>query len=88
MQFAGIVRTDEVVAGFGVNDHEAVDRSPATLKVTGLLNPSIGSTMMVFRRWCRWGNSSRKFSRIDSYVQECLALFGQQEAPAVRTRME
>lgn len=32
----------------------------------------------VLRGWCsyfRWGNSSRHFSRIDSYVQERLALF-------------
>src|SRR5205085_5039380 len=38
----------------------------------------VGELNLVLRGWCnyfRWGNSSRHFSRIDSYVQERLALF-------------
>jgi RNA-directed DNA polymerase len=38
----------------------------------------VGELNAVLRGWCsyfRWGNSSRQFSRIDSYVQERLALF-------------
>jgi group II intron reverse transcriptase/maturase len=38
----------------------------------------VGELNAVLRGWCsyfRWGNSSRHFSRIDSYVQERLALF-------------
>jgi RNA-directed DNA polymerase len=38
----------------------------------------VGELSLVLRGWCsyfRWGNSSRQFSRIDSYVQERLALF-------------
>ena len=41
------------------------------IEVVGRLNP-------VIRGWgnyFRWGNSSRKFVQVDSYVQERLALF-------------
>ena len=42
------------------------------------INVLVGELNLVLRGWCnyfRWGNSSRHFSRIDSYVQERLALF-------------
>jgi RNA-directed DNA polymerase len=38
----------------------------------------VGELNLVLRGWCnyfRWGNSSRHFTRIDSYVRERLALF-------------
>lgn len=42
------------------------------------INVLVGEINAVLRGWCsyfRWGNSSRHFSRIDSYVHERLALF-------------
>jgi group II intron maturase len=43
----------------------------------------------VLRGWCnyfRWGNSSRQFSRIDSYVRERLALFDSKKRQKRRRR--
>ncbi len=49
----------------------STERDHARPDPAGVLN-------RVLQGWCnyfRWGNSSRQFSRIDSYVRERLALF-------------
>jgi hypothetical protein len=41
----------------------------------GVLVAELNPVLRGWGNYFRWGNSSRKFSQIDSYVQERLALF-------------